>query len=133
MVKVKPGELIDMLGYILEDEAMKSLPKILKRNYNLDVKGRLERTFVIDKYGKYTKVNIFGEAFKGRTKYTIVGWSRIRLSKKDVDYFIRKKLKRLEGVFPKIFPILVTHMIDAPDVEEYAKEKGIAVFYSYEF
>ena len=41
-------------------------------------------------------------------------------------------LSRL-GVYEEIFPIVVTYMISNPDVEEYAKEKGIALYYSYDF
>ncbi|MEW6620127.1 MAG: hypothetical protein AB1422_12470 [bacterium] len=50
-----------------------------------------------------------------------------------VDEFIKKKLKRLKGVGKEIFPILVTHMISEPDAEEYVKEKGITLYYSYDF
>ncbi len=127
------GGLANTIGYILENEAIKALPKLLKRDHKLNVKGKLKRSFVLDKFGSYVEVNIFGEAFKNRTKYTIVGEAKSQLSKNDVDDFIRKKLKRLEEVFPKIFPVLVTHMISEPDVEEYAKGKGVSIFYSYEF
>ncbi len=127
------GGLANTIGYTLENEAIKALPKILKRDYKLNVRGKLKRTFVLDRYGGYIEVNIFGEAFKNRTKYTIVGESKSQLSKNDVDDFIIRKIERLEKVFPKIFPVLVTHMISEPDVEEYAKGKGISIFYSYEF
>jgi hypothetical protein len=50
-----------------------------------------------------------------------------------VDDFIRKKLRRLEGVFPEVFPVLVTYMVTEPDVEDYVREKGIALYYSYDF
>jgi hypothetical protein len=42
-------------------------------------------------------------------------------------------LERFEGVIPTCFPVIITHMISGSDVEEYAKSKGIAVYYSYDF
>ncbi|HAA89233.1 MAG: hypothetical protein XD63_1205 [Thermoanaerobacterales bacterium 50_218] len=127
------GGLTATVGYRLEDEALKALPALLQRDHGLVVKGRLTRKFVRDNQGKDIEVNIIGQAERNGQTYTIVGESKSQLSKKDVDAFIRKKLKRLEGVFADVFPVLVTYMISQPDVEDYAKQKGIAVYYSYEF
>ncbi len=126
------GGLANTIGYVLENEAVKALPKILKREYKLNVRGRLKKDYVPDRYGNYIEVNIFGEAFKNRTKYTIIGESKSQLSKNNVNDFV-KKLKKFERVFDNVFPLFVTHMISEPDVEEYAKSKGVSVFYSYEF
>ena len=62
-----------------------------------------------------------------------MGETKSQLSKNDVDSFVRRKMNRLEGVFEEMFPVLVTHMTSSYDVEEYAKEKGIALYYSYDF
>jgi chromosome segregation ATPase len=40
--------LSDSFGYLLEDRAMKSLPKILKENYNFDVVEKLRRDYIIN-------------------------------------------------------------------------------------
>lgn len=50
-----------------------------------------------------------------------------------IDTFIRKKLKRLQGVHPHLFPILVTHMVSDSKVQKYAEGKGIAVYKSSQF
>lgn len=50
-----------------------------------------------------------------------------------VDEFIHKRLLKFEGVIPECFPILIIHMMSSSDVGEYAKSKGIAVYYSYDF
>lgn len=42
-------------------------------------------------------------------------------------------MKPLQAVYPEIFPVLVTHMISQPDVEDYAREWGVALDYSYDF
>ncbi|MGB9860208.1 MAG: hypothetical protein ACPLQP_09775, partial [Moorellaceae bacterium] len=126
------GGLAMTVGYRLEDAAFKALPGLLQQDYGLVVKGRLKRKFVQDNQGRAIEVNIIGEGERDGQSYTIVGESKSQLSKRDVDDFIRKKLQRLEGVFPRVFPVLVTYMISQPEVEEYVREKGIALYYSYD-
>ena len=127
------GGLAMTVGYTLENESYKALPQLLKRDLNFVVKGRLKRQYVLDNKGQYIEVNIIGEAAKNGKKVTIVGEGKSQLSKHDVDDFIRKKLKRLEGVFGEVLPILIVHMTSGPQVEEYVKEKGIVLYYSYDF
>jgi chromosome segregation ATPase len=127
------GGLTATVGYRLEDEAFKALPLLLERDYGLVVKDRLKRKFVRDNHGIDIEVNIIGEAERNGEILTIIGESKSQLSKRDIDNFIRKKLKRLERVFTNIFPVLVTYMVTEPDVEDYAKEKGIALYFSYDF
>lgn len=121
------------MGYTLENEAFKALPSLLKRDYSLEVKGRLKRQFVRDKNGQEIEVNIIGEATRNGELLTIVGESKTQLSKRGVDDFLRKKVARLQGVYKQLFPVLVTHMITSSDVEDYAKKKGVALYYSYDF
>jgi len=127
------GGLSDTVGYTLENEAFKALPRLLKRDYGLTIKGRLKRGYLRDTKGRSIEVNIIGEATKNGKKITILGEGKVRLSKKAINEFIEKRLKVFEGVFKDIFPVLVTHMISEPDTEEYAKHKGIALYYSYDF
>ena len=88
--------------------------------------------FIEDHEGKHIEVTIVGEAGKNGSKVTIIGESKSQLSKKGVNAFARKKLKRLEGVFEEIFPVLATYMVREPEAEAYAKSKGIALCYSYD-
>ena len=127
------GGLSATVGYRLEDEAFKALPQLLKRDFGVIVQGRLKRQYVKDNKGEEIEVNIVGEAVRDSRKVVIVGESKSQLSKNDVNRFIKKKLKRLEGLFKEIFPVLVTYMISEPDVERYVKDKGIALYYSYDF
>jgi hypothetical protein len=39
----------------------------------------------------------------------------------------------MEGVFKEMFPVLITHMITSGGVGTYVKNKGIALYYSYDF
>ena len=127
------GGLSNTIGYMLENESYKHLPALLERDFGIKVKTRLKRGYVADKEGNKIEVNIFGEAEKNGKIITIIGECKSQLSKNDVDNFIRKKLSRLEGVYPDIFPVMVVHMISEPDVEDYLKVKGIALYYSYDF
>ena len=127
------GGLSSAVGYRLEDEAFKALPKLLKRDYELIVQGKLKRKYITDNKGKKIEINIIGEGIKNSKKVTIIGESKSQLSKNDVNEFIKKKLKRLDGIYKEIFPVLVTYMISEHDAEEYARKKGIALYYSYDF
>ena len=127
------GGLSDTVGYTLENEAFKALPSLLKRDYSLTVKGRLKRGYLTDETGRAIEVNIIGEATRNGKEIMIIGEGKARLSKKGVNEFIDRRLKRLKPLFKDVFPVLVTHMISEPDVEEYAKKKGIALYYSYDF
>jgi len=127
------GGLSNTVGYVLEDRAFLSLPELLKKDFGIEVRERIHRRHIKDNKGNYIEVNILGEAVRDEERITIIGEAKSQLSKNDVDEFIRKKLNRFKGVYPKIFPLLVTYMISEPDAEEYAKGKGITIYYSYDF
>jgi len=127
------GGLSATVGYRLEDEAFKALPELLKRDYGIVLQERLKRRYIRDNRGRMMEVNIIGKGKRDGKIITVIGEGKSQLSKNDVDRFIRRKLKQLEGVFEEIFPVLVTYMISQPDVEEYTKKKGIALYYSYDF
>lgn len=127
------GGLGMTVGYTLENEAFKKLPTLLKKDFGIQVKKRLKRTYVRDIDGKSMEVNIFGYGEKDGKEVTIIGESKAQLSKKKVNDFIRENTRRLQGVYPEIFLVLITHMITAPGVDDYVKKKGIALYYSYDF
>lgn len=80
-------------------------------------------------------INIVGEALGDGRDFLVVGEGNPQPSKGKVEEFLNKKLKRLPKPFGlEFFPILVAHMIKAPDVADYALKKGIRrIYYSYEF
>jgi flagellar motor protein MotB len=127
------GGLAMTVGYTLENEAYKALPALLERDYGLVVQGRLKRSHVAVKDGGYVEVNVLGDGLLQGRPVKIVGESKAQLSQNDVDRFVRRKLKLLREVFPDLFPVLITHMVTSPEVEEYARSKGIALYYSYDF
>ncbi len=127
------GGLSMTVGYTLENAAYKALPHLLNRDYGLQIDGELTRRFVEDNQGEHIEVNIFGQARRNGETLTIVGESKAQLSKNDVDSFLRRKIQRLQGRYPNLFPVLVVHMTSEWDVEAYARELGVAVYFSYQF
>ena len=131
-IKAELGGLSHTVGYRLEDEAFKALPALLKQDFGITIKGRLKRDFIEIGPEKYIEVNIWGEGKKNGKEYTIIGEAKSQLKKKDIDEFL-KKLEVIKRYIPKKqFPILVTY-IAHPQVQRYAKEKNIKLYFSYEF
>jgi len=127
------GGLAMTVGYTLENEAYKALPDLLKQDFNLVIKGRLNRDFIQDNKGNDIEVNILGRGKQNGKEFLIVGESKSQLSENDINTFLRKKLKRLQGIHQNLFPVLISHMVSGPGVKKYAKEKGIALYLSSQF
>ncbi|MER3474175.1 MAG: chordopoxvirus fusion protein [Armatimonadota bacterium] len=127
------GGLSQTVGYVLENEALKKLPKLLLRDYGVRVQGKLKRLYVTDRTGRSIEVNVFGTGKRDGETVTIIGESKSQLSKNDIDRFLRRTIGGLEGLYPQILPVLITHMTSEPDAEEYARRLGVALYYSYDF
>ncbi|MCP4108489.1 MAG: chordopoxvirus fusion protein [Desulfobacteraceae bacterium] len=126
------GGLAMTVGYGLENKIYPVLPDLLKRDFGLVVQERLVRRFVKDRKGNDIEVNIFGKASRNGEDVVIIGEAKSQLSEKDIQRFLRKKVKPFEGMFAHPFLVLVTHMITSPDVEKIAKNHDIALYYSYD-
>ncbi|MBI3957747.1 MAG: hypothetical protein HY328_02975 [Chloroflexi bacterium] len=127
------GGLSMTVGYQLDDLAYRGLPALLERDFGAHIQGRLTRGYMKDATGKAIEVNIVGTAQRNGEQVTILGEGKAQLSKNDVDRFVRRRLLPLREGFAAVLPVLVTYMISEPDVEEYAKEQEIALYYSYDF
>ena len=127
------GGLSHTVGYILENEAYRALPALLKAEHGIEVEDRLIRTYLTTDRGYPVEVNIFGRGRRNGREVVILGESKSQLSAKHIDHFIQGRLTRLEPLFEEVFAVLVTHMISSPDVAAYAQERGIALYYSYQF
>jgi len=127
------GDLSDSVGYGLEDRACKFLPKLLERDYGVKVIGKLVQEFIFDpRSGKYIEVNIFGKGTRDGESVVIIGEAKSRLSKNKVNEFIRDKVNKISKIYENVFPVLVIYVRSEPDTVEYAKSKGVAVYYSRE-
>ncbi|MEW6103835.1 MAG: hypothetical protein AB1630_08510 [bacterium] len=126
------GDLRNLADLEIGNVALKELPRLLERDFALIVKDRLIRKYVVGNKGRYVKANIIGEATRDEKHFTIIGEAKYRFLKKDIDNFM-KKLKRLNGVFDEIFPLLVSHRPIKPYLNEYVKKEKIALYYTYDF
>ncbi len=125
--------LSDTVGYGLENQAYKSLPRLLERDFDLKVKGKLARRYIIYEDGKEDEVNVYGWGMKDGKKILILGESEVKLSRKKLTRFLKRaeRIKHYEGAKESLL-LAITHMTH-PKIEEYASQNGIKVYYSYEF
>jgi len=131
-IRKELGGLAHTFGYRLEDEAIWTLLNLLPRDFSVEVKGQLRRGFLTIAGGKTVEANIHGHGVKAGKPVTILGEAKSQLKKRDVDNFL--SLVRLVAAtsVEQVFPILVTYQT-SPMVEEYARHKGVALYFSYQF
>jgi DNA repair exonuclease SbcCD ATPase subunit len=122
--------LSDSFGYLLEDRAMKSLPKILKKKYNIRTVGNFVRDYFIIN-GEHVEVNIFGRVKKRNKEYILIGEAKSQVTKKAIDKFLKKCDKISRRFSKEIIKVFISYIF-SPGIKEYAEEKGIVLIPSYE-
>ncbi len=127
-VKKRLEGISNSVGYSLENQAIKSLPKILKK-FDIRV-NRLMRKYVPIK-DKIYQLNIYGEGKKNSKPILIIGEAKVRPSKKEILRFekVIKLIQEIEKT--EIFKIFIAHDFH-PRIENYLKEKNILPIWSYE-
>ncbi len=126
------GGLSHAVGYLLEDRAYVGLPPLLKKDFNLEIIEPLKRDYIETSPGVYEEVNIIGKGKINGKEVFIIGECKTQLKKKDVDKFLSFIKKLSKYVFKDIIGVLVTYQT-SPKVKKYVKEKGIKLYFSYEF
>ncbi len=126
------GSLAHTVGYFLENEAYKYLPKLLMRDFGITVEGSLIRDYIEVSPNKYEEINIIGKGRKNGNEVIILGEAKTQLKKSHIDKFI-SLVKKIEKFYPsdKIL-IFVTHQT-SPLVRDYANKKGVKIYFSYQF
>ena len=130
------GGVTSTLGFMLENEAYRILPGLLKDRYKIEVKERFFRrsirSFGIKEEGE---VNIFSHGLQQDTgtKVVIIGEAKSQLGKDDIDDLL-DTVTRLKDIDKEQgrFLLVVTHYTKET-VVEYAKEKGVEVIQSFEW
>ena len=122
----------DSLCYNLEDRAMKSLPKILKRKYGIAVTSPLLRKF-LNYSGKEYEINIYGTGYVEDKELFIVGEAIPQLTEVSIDHFLElvKYIEKFNRTAEGRFVFIITCSA-CPEVAEYAKKKDIELIWSYE-
>ena len=128
MIEERLEGISNSVGYSLENAAFKALPGLLQDRYGIEVQGRLLRRYVGDR-----QVNIWGRGRRNGRDVVIIGESKVRPSRKEVDRFLKiaHHLAAQEG-WKEVVHVFVGHDIP-PMVEQYLEERGILPFWSYEF
>ncbi len=126
------GGLAHTVGYLLEDRAFIGLPPLLEREKGIRLISPLKRDYIEIAPGRYVEINIIGKAERNGHEIWIIGECKTQLKKKDVDKFLKtlNEIKELLG--QEVFPVLVTYQAP-PQVQRYVKEKGLDLYFSYQF
>ena len=126
------GGLSHSIGFELENQAYKALPKILKERFGIEMKERLLRKYIEYPDGSEEEINIYGEARKNGKTIFIIGEAKTHLSMNDIKKF-KKRIERLQRIIKEeIFPIFVVHTA-SPKIVKHSLDSGFLVFFSYEF
>ena len=132
-IRIDLGGLTHTVEYTLENEAYRALPHLLKRDYAIELTGRMARRHLSLKSGGTMEVNILGPAQRQGRPVHIVGEVKGQLHRRDVRVFLDRQLPRLAAELGDAFPVLVTHMTPEPGLEEFIRQQGVALYYSYDF
>jgi predicted transcriptional regulator len=127
------GGLSMTVGYQLEDRAYRFLPRLLRRDFEIELEEPLRRDYLADRRGRDIEVNILGLARRAGRPVLIVGESKAQLSRREVDQFLGKRVAVLESGGRELFPVIVAYMGTERGVAEYGREKGVAIYYTYQF
>ncbi len=125
------GGLTHTVGYILEDRAYKGLPELLRRDFGIDLTSSLKRDYIEISPGRYEELNIIGKGRHDSEEVLIVGECKTQLKKRDIDSFL-KVIRKINDFLPKNKILLTVTYQASPVVREYAKQKGIKLYFSYE-
>ena len=126
------GGLQHTVGYILEDRAYKGLPPLLERDFGIKLLEPLRREYIKITPGNYIEVNIIGYGQKNGKKVWIVGECKSQLKKRHISDFLKDVDKLKKVISEEMILIAVTYQTP-PSIQEYVKEKGIKLYFSYEF
>ncbi|RKX99735.1 hypothetical protein DRP77_12765 [Candidatus Poribacteria bacterium] len=123
--------LSDTVGYTLENQAFKSLPALLRRDFGIEVIGRLVRRYVALADGRVRQVNIYGRGRRDGQELLIIGECKVRPSRREVHRLAKlaDELEKAEGI--EVFKVMVCHDFP-PEMENLIEELGIKGYWSYE-
>ena len=130
-IREQLGGLAHTVGYSLEDKAYKGLPGLINKDFGIEVK-ELRRDYVKLPSGRYEEVNIIGEGWKDGSRVWIIGECKTQLKRRDVDSFLRKVVRIGKVMEGEKLLVMVAYQA-TPQVRDYVKSKGIALYFSYQF
>jgi hypothetical protein len=126
------GAMTHNWGHSLEDKAIAALPRLLLRDHGVTVTGPLVRDYLETGKGRRIEINIWGSGLKEGKPVEIIGEAKSRLGRGHVVRFLAQveliRLRLDKDVLPVLIAFLAT-----PEARDYARERGIIYYPSYEF
>jgi len=124
------GGLSNRFGYILEDRAIKTLPRLLKQDFGIEIKTMIRDCIEYDEK-HFDEINILGYGQKDSQDILVIGEAKYQLANKHIHQFL-VMLDRIKTVKKEsLFPLFVCASAD-PSVRKYAEGLGIKLYYSYQ-
>ncbi|MGH9840586.1 MAG: hypothetical protein ACREEM_17550 [Blastocatellia bacterium] len=127
-MRVELGGISNSLGYSLENEAYRKLPKYLKDNHGIEILERMIRREVAGE-----EINFFGRGRRNGKPVLVIGETKFRLTSGDFAQLDRKlDAVKQEYQSEEIVPLLVTHFATEREKER-ATNRGVIVAQSFEW
>jgi len=124
------GGLSNRFGYILEDRAIKTLPRLLKQDFDIEIKTMIRDCIEYDEK-HFDEINILGYGQKDKKDILVIGEAKYQLANKHIHQFL-VMLDRIKTVKKEsLFPLFVCASAD-PSVRKYAEGLGIKLYFSYQ-
>ncbi len=125
------GGMANSIGYQLENEAYRHLPKFLADKHGIRVTSKVIRAQVGQE-----EINVLAEGKRGKTPVLIVGEAKSRLAAKDLTQ-LKKKIEEVEKHYPvaqrrEIVPVMVVHFAREKELKR-AEREGVIVAQSFEW
>ena len=117
------------VGYTLEDRALRSLPQRLLQE-GVEVQEPLVRKYIRLR-NKERQVNIYGLGKRNGQEVLIMGETKVRPSRKEVERFLRLAHRLAEEEGRELFLVFVAYDFP-PAMEAYLRDRGILPVWSYE-
>ena len=126
------GGISNSIGYALENEVYRSLPKLLSARYGIKMDEKFLRKHVKYADGSSGEINIYGTGKLNGKAIAVIGEVKTRLEKGDIDE-IKEKSEKLRPTVPQEhFLVTATHFC-VQEVIDYAAKNDVAVVMTYEF
>lgn len=125
------GGLANTLGYMLENEAYRHLPKVLAGKHGI----RISSKFIRQQVGS-EEINLLAEGTRNRKPVLIVGESKTRLAAKNLSQ-LKLKIKEVEKHYPpaakrEIVPVMIVHFARDKELKR-AELENVIVIQSFEW
>jgi len=132
-IQKQMGGISHTIVYDLEEKFYYLFPQVLKEDFKIDLRGDVERRFILYPDGRDDEINIYGEGMLDGREICVIGESKAQIGKGDVRDFARLIKRVKEHLGKETIPIMLCYSIH-PLVEEFIRNEHpeIKVYKSHE-